>query len=224
MSNKIVRSFVNTPLTLLLILLIILILFCIMKFKLYDYQTIFFDDEDQNIQIHEINEKNNIKINEIDKMDKIKKIYDKHNKNKIHNNNDLDYIFSKNNSENNSEEISEKINKYIIILNDIIKKSELKLKEQFDDVSIEDLNDNMINLKTLAEKVNNYDSNLQEAQNAMNNINSQKLLHKDIFQQLLTDIYTYRNLERINKQNAIAYREYSKYTTPKQNMYYKQYM
>ena len=213
MSNKIVRSFVNTPLTLLLILLIILILFCIMKFKLYNYQTILFDDEDQNIQIHKMNGKKNYKINEINKM---KKIYDKNNNNKIHNKNDLNYIFSENNSE--------KINKYITILNDIIKKSELKLKEQFDDVSIEDLDDDIINLRILSEKVNNYNSNLEEAQKSMNNINSQKLLHKDIFQKLLTDIYTYRNMERINKLNPIAYQEYSKYTSPKKNIYYKQYI
>ena len=200
-----------------------------MKFKLYNYQTIFFDDEDQNIQIHEMNIKKNHEMNvkknnQINEIDKMEKIYEKHNKNKIHNKNDLDYIFSENNSEDNSEDNSEKINKYIAILNDIIQKSESKLKEQFDDVSIEDLDDNMINLKILAEKVNDYDSNLQEAQSVMNNINSQKLLHKDIFQQLLTDIYTYRNMERINKQNAIAYREYSKYISPKQNMYYKQYV
>ena len=184
-----------------------------MKFKLYNYQTIFFDDEDQNIQIHKMNGKKNYKINEINKM---KKIYDKNNNNKIHNKNDLNYIFSENNSE--------KINKYITILNDIIKKSELKLKEQFDDVSIEDLDDDIINLRILSEKVNNYNSNLEEAQKSMNNINSQKLLHKDIFQKLLTDIYTYRNMERINKLNPIAYKEYSKYTSPKKNIYYKQYI
>ena len=71
MSDKIVKSFLNTPLTLLLILLTILIIFCVMKHKLYNLQSIMFDSEDYNEIDYKINNHQSLIKNHIIKLNDI---------------------------------------------------------------------------------------------------------------------------------------------------------
>ena len=71
MSDKIVKSFLNTPLTLLLILLTILIIFCVMKHKLYNLQSIMFDSEDYNEIEYKINNHQSLIKNHIIKLNDI---------------------------------------------------------------------------------------------------------------------------------------------------------
>ena len=176
-SKDISASFLNTPLTLLLILLIILIIFCVMKHKLYNLQSIMFDDDiTQNLK-YISPDSNNIKIKE-----------------------------------------------YIIILNDVIEKSKLKLKENFENLTQNDLDSELANLQLLSSNLANFNSTtLQNIRDVINNINGQRLINKAIILQLLTDIYTLKYIENVNQGNAITYNEYNKYISPKQNIYYKQY-
>ena len=203
MSNKIVTSFLNTPLTLLLIILIILIIFCIMHHKIYNLQTIMYDDDD---------DKKNIIDQELYK-DKI------HNKHKYHNKNDLEYIFSEDNSI--------KIKENILILNDIIKKSNLEIdvKENFDPLTQDDLNNENMSLKELEMIINNFNTtSLPLIQNVIDNVTSQKTQKKDELLKVLNNIYTLRYIDVINQQNAVSYHEYNKYVAPKKNIFYKQYL
>jgi hypothetical protein len=204
MSNKIVTSFLNTPLTLLLIILIILIIFCIMHHKIYNLQSIMYDDD------------NDDKKNIIDQELYKDKIYNKH---KYHNKNDLEYIFSEDNSI--------KIKENILILNDIIKKSNLEIdvKENFDPLTQDDLNKQNMSLKELELIINNFNTtSLPLIKNVIDNVTSQKTQKKDELLKVLNNIYTLRYIDIINQQNAASYHEYNKYIAPKKNIFYKQYL
>ena len=194
MANNVEKMYLNTPLTLLLILLIILIIFCVMQHKLYNLQSIMFDVDEDNHNLHNIHKDN------------------------------LKYI--------SPEDTNIKINKHIVVLYNIIEKSklEIKEKEKFSDLTRNDLITELANLNALqtnlvafdASAVNNS-TNLENIQNMMNNISTQRLINKDKILKVLTNIYTIRYIESINQGNAISYNEYNKYTSPKKNIYYKQY-
>ena len=180
MSNKIVTSFLNTPLTLLLILLIVLIIFCIMQHKIYNLQSIMFDNEDN--EYNNMNYKNNNSI---------------------------------------------KINENIIILNKMIEesKSKLKLKEKFDPLTQQDLSIEMNNLLDISSIIDNFNTtSLPMIQNVIDTINSQRITNKNEILRILNNIYTLRYIDMVNQQNAVAYHEYNKYISPKQNIFYKQYL
>lgn len=167
MDKNITKSFVNTPLTLLLIILIILIIYCVMKYKLYSLQSINFDDTP------------------------------------------------------NTKDT--KINENIIILKNIIENSKTKLKEDFVDQS--GFSNDLENLRQLSASINGLNSsNLQEIKSIIENTNNQRITNKNIFLKLLSEVYTLKYIETINKGNAISYNEYNKYISPKQNMFYKQYI
>jgi hypothetical protein len=185
MSDKIAKSFLNTPLTLLLIILIILIIFCVMQHKLYNLQSIMFDsdsDSDNSMNFEEMN----LLLNS-----------------------------------------SELIKNHTITLNDIIEKSKskLKTKENFYELTQDDLNTNLNNLNKLSDNLKTFSSTtLVDIQKIMNNVKTQRLIDKEILLKVLTDIYTLRYLESINQGNAVSYHEYIKYVSPKTNIYYKQYL
>ena len=167
MDKNITKSFVNTPLTLLLIILIILIIYCVMKYKLYSLQSINFDETP------------------------------------------------------NTKDT--KINENIIILKNIIENSKTKLKEDFVDQS--SFSNDLENLRQLSASINSLNSsNLQEIKSIIENTNNQRIANKNIFLKLLSEVYTLKFIETINKGNAISYNEYNKYISPKQNMFYKQYI
>ena len=58
----------------------------------------------------------------------------------------------------------------------------------------------------------------------MDLVKSQRLENKKKIIGLLTDIYILSSIDTINKSNAVSYREYLKYVSPKDNIYYKQYL
>jgi len=185
MSDKIAKSFLNTPLTLLLIILIILIIFCVMQHKLYNLQSIMFDsdsDSDNSMNFEEMN----LLLNS-----------------------------------------SELIKNHTITLNDIIEKSKskLKTKENFYELTQDDLNTNLNNLNKLSDNLKTFrTTTLVDIQKIMNNVKTQRLIDKEILLKVLTDIYTLKYLESINQGNAVSYHEYIKYVSPKTNIYYKQYL
>ena len=190
MANNVEKIYLNTPLTLLLIILIILIIFCVMQHKLYNLQSIMFDDD--NNRSHHIN---------------------KHN---------LEYV--------SSEDTNIKIKKHIVVLYNIIEKSKLKIKEKFLDLTSSDLTTELANLQSLQTNLTAFNTsnannltNLENIQNVMNRVSTQRLTNKAEILEILTNIYTLRYIESINQGNAISYNEYNKYTSPKKNIYYKQY-
>jgi len=186
--NKIVKSFLNTPLTLILILLIILIIYCVMKYKLYNLQEIMYDEHDNTENIQHMNIKKNL-------------------------------------GNISSEEINIKIKYYIITLNDIIEKSKVKIKENFNGLSYNELQTNLTNLQSLTTNLNNFQTNdLVKIKNSISDISDKRLVNKDKILELLTNIYTLRYIEYINQGNAASYNEYNKYLSPKQNIFYKQYL
>ena len=194
--NKIVKSFLNTPLTLILILLIILIIYCVMKYKLYNLQEIMYDEHDNTD-----NTDNTENIQHINTNTK------------------------KNLSNISSEEINIKIKYYIITLNDIIDKSKVKIKENFDGLTYNELQSNLTNLQALTTNLNNFQTNdLVKIKNSISDISDKRLVNKDKILELLTNIYTLRYIEYINQGNAASYNEYNKYLSPKQNIFYKQYL
>ena len=124
-----------------------------------------------------------------------------------------------------SEHINIKIKEYIIILNDVIEKSKLESKEKFSGLTVNDLNNELTNLQSLSNNLATFKlTNLQNIKKIMKDVNDKRLTNKAEILQLLTNIYTLRYIEFINQGNAISYNEYNKYTSPKKNMYYKQYL
>ena len=122
---------------------------------------------------------------------------------------------------------SELIKNHTITLNDIIEKSKskLKTKENFYELTQDDLNTNLNNLNKLSDNLKTFSSTtLVDIQKIMNNVKTQRLIDKEILLKVLTDIYTLKYLESINKGNAVSYHEYIKYVSPKTNIYYKQYL
>jgi len=118
-----------------------------------------------------------------------------------------------------------KIKEYIIILNNVIEKSKEKIKENFQNLTQNDLDTELANLQLLSANLANFNSTtLQNIRDVINNVNGQRLINKAIILQLLTDIYTLKYIENVNQGNAVSYNEYNKYTSPKKNIYYKQYL
>ena len=203
MSDKIAKSFLNTPLTLLLIILIILIIFCVMQHKLYNLQSIMFDsDSDSNSDSDSDSDSNSDSDSDSDNS----------------------MNFEEMNLLLNSSEL---IKNHTITLNDIIEKSKskLKTKENFYELTQNDLNTNLNNLNKLSDNLKTFRSTtLVDIQKIMNNVKTQRLIDKEILLKVLTDIYTLKYLESINQGNAVSYHEYIKYVSPKTNIYYKQYL
>lgn len=198
MPNTILKSFLNTPLTLLLTILIVLILYCVMQHKLYNLQSIVFDNEDED---------NNNNDNE-----------DNVNMNYMNHTNNINNI---NNTNNNSS----KIQNYIIILKEIIEESKLNLKENFIPVTKEQLDKQIDDLLTLTGVINSFNTkSLPNIQEIIDSVNSQRIIKKNEFLKVLGNIYTLRYIDTINQQNAVSYKEYNKYLYPKENKYYKQYL
>jgi uncharacterized protein YnzC (UPF0291/DUF896 family) len=103
--------------------------------------------------------------------------------------------------------------------------SKTKLKDNFVDITSEELKTNMDNLKIISDNINNFNNKtIPEVQRIISNTDTNRVINKDIFLKLLTSIYTLKNLEIINQQNAVSFHEFNKYMSPKQNIYYKQYL
>jgi hypothetical protein len=98
-------------------------------------------------------------------------------------------------------------------------------------------NINIKNTKSLKEKfeiteeeLNKYYSNLLSLENSLNNINvpedtkklnEYKTEYKNKISNLLKTLYGIEYIDYVNKNNAMAYKEYVKYKTPETNLLYQ---
>ena len=117
------------------------------------------------------------------------------------------------------------IKKHITILKKIIKETKKNLQEKFTDVAVEDLQSNLDTLNILDDNIKDFEnSDLLTIRKTMDLVKSQRLENKKKIIDLLTNIYILSSIDTINKSNAVSYREYLKYVSPKDNIYYKQYL
>jgi len=100
--------------------------------------------------------------------------------------------------------------------------------EKFNDnivISGEAANNYINNLTSLKNEIENIDTN--QIQNIIKNINSIKDTKdekNDYILKQINTIYWKRYLENINQTNASVFNEYLKYSEPKKNKYYQQYL
>ena len=114
-----------------------------------------------------------------------------------------------------------KLNNYIMNLNKIIEKS----KDNFVNLTPDDLKGNIVDLKKVSQNIMDFNTKtLPAVQAIMNDSNAKAYISKENLKKLLTSIYTLKNLEIINQQNAVSYHEYNKYLSPTANIFYKQYL
>lgn len=117
------------------------------------------------------------------------------------------------------------IKKNIIILKNLIKETRINLEEKFTDISVEDLQSNLDILNVLETNLTDFETiDLISIKKTMDLVRSQRIANKKKIVDLLTNIYILASLDTINKGNAVSYREYLKYVSPKDNIYYKQYL
>jgi hypothetical protein len=117
------------------------------------------------------------------------------------------------------------IKKHIIILKKIIKEIRISLQEKFEDIGVEDLQANLDTLYLLDSNLTDFETtDLLTIEKTMDLVKSQRLENKKKILDLLTNIYLLASIDNVNKSNAVSYREYLKYVSPKDNIYYKQYL
>lgn len=117
------------------------------------------------------------------------------------------------------------IKKHIIILKNVIKEIRISLQEKFEDIGVEDLQANLDTLNMLENNITEFETtDLLTIQKTMELVKSQRLENKKKIVDLLTNIYILASIDNVNKSNAVSYREYLKYVSPKDNIYYKQYL
>ena len=117
------------------------------------------------------------------------------------------------------------IKKHITILKNLIKETKKNLQEKFIDISVEDLQSNLDTLNILDDNIKDFEnSDLLSIQKTMMLVKSQRIANKKKIVDLLSDIYILASIDTINKSNAVSYREYLKYLSPKDNIFYKQYL
>ena len=72
--------------------------------------------------------------------------------------------------------------------------------------------------------INNENASLTELNNIINIITNTNTQNKQIITEALKNAYYLQYINDMNKQNAIAYKQYLTYKNPKQNKYYQQYL
>ena len=128
--------------------------------------------------------------------------------------------FDQNNDNDNNESI--------IMFKKLIKDEKHSSQDKF--YNINDDNNELIvyidKLKTLKIGINDFrNKDLKTLNDILTNNNSQSQNNeKEKLLTTLSEKYYDRYIETINQGNAVAYNEYIKYTSPKDNKYYKQYL
>ena len=132
----------------------------------------------------------------------------------------FDYSDNSDNSDNSEiKNINHNIKKLLKIIDNS------KSKDNFLDFTPEELKANEANLEKLRAKLRNF--NKKDApliNDIISDILSQRIIDKALIIDVLSNTYVLQNLNNINKGNAVSYREFLKYKSPKQNIFYQQYL
>ena len=111
------------------------------------------------------------------------------------------------------------------IKNNTIKPKKIKTFEKFNDdlvISGEEANTYINNLTILDTQIKN--KNIQTIIENINSIKDTKDEKNNYILKQINTIYWKRYLENINQTNASVFNEYLKYSEPKKNKYYQQYL
>lgn len=102
-----------------------------------------------------------------------------------------------------------------------------KTREKFTALTQKEANDYLTELNFLNYWVQNNTGNqgvMKQINELVKNANNTRIANKKTLIDILTNMYSMAYLDFINHQNTEAYKVYSKYSNPRNNKYYTQYL